>query len=89
MQIKPLQNFILLKPSKVDEKTETGLYLPENIDRDQMNHGHIVEVGEESQGLKINDHVLYKPYAFEEIEYYKLKYLIGRVDGIMAIIHDN
>lgn len=52
--MKPIKTKILFKPFKGNEKTESGLYIPESVQK-LSNKGEIVEVGDKVTGLKKGD----------------------------------
>ena len=84
MRFIPLQDFVLLKELKPEEKTESGIVLPEEIDRER-NQGVIVSRGE---GCKLpvvdGDRVLVRSYGFDEVEIEGEKYLVGKEDNIIG-----
>lgn len=76
--IEPLEFKVLIRPKKVEEKTEGGIYLPdETRDRDKhaVMRGQLVAVGEIAftepdwlQKPKIGDWVIYDRYAGATVE---------------------
>ncbi|MEK7213062.1 MAG: co-chaperone GroES [Patescibacteria group bacterium] len=72
MQIKPLGDRVLVKPSKEEEITASGIVLPETVDKEKKAEGQIVAVGNGEfigkLGLKVGDKILYKKWGGEEIK---------------------
>lgn len=95
MNIKPLSNHILIEPDIKEEKTESGILLPETAEKDRPEKGKVVAVGpgrKTSAGkiipldVKVGDKVIFTKYGPNEIEIEDKKYLIAREDDILAII---
>lgn len=45
LKIKPLNDRVVLEPLKEEEKTKTGLYLPETADKEKSEQGKVLAVG--------------------------------------------
>ena len=79
-----MQDFVLLKELKPEEKTESGIVLPEEIDRER-NQGTIVSRGEMCKlPVEVGDKVLVRSYGFDEVEIEGEKYLVGKEDNIIG-----
>lgn len=96
MNIKPLSNHILIEPDIKEEKTESGILLPETAEKDRPEKGKVIAVGpgrKTSSGkiipldVKRGDRVIFTKYGPNEIEIEDKKYLIAREDDILAIIN--
>lgn len=84
MTLKPLQDFVLLKELKPEEKSATGIILPDDIDRER-NQGVIVEKGANCiLPVDIGEQVLFRSYGFDEVEIDKAKYLVGKEENIIG-----
>lgn len=72
MNIKPLGDRVLVKPSKQEEITATGIVLPETVDKEKKAEGEIVAMGTgeaiAKMGLKVGSKVLFKKWGGEEIK---------------------
>ena len=70
MKLRPLGERIILKPIKEEERTKSGIYLPESSQ--EKKQGEVVEVGTLKDGhlipLMKGDIVLYGGYSNEEFE---------------------
>lgn len=95
MNIKPLSNHLFIEPIEGEKKTESGIVLPENIEKDKPVKGKIIAVGSGKikengeripMSVKIGDIVLFKKYGPDEIEIEGKKYLVGNEDDILAIL---
>ncbi|MBI5306106.1 co-chaperone GroES [Candidatus Wolfebacteria bacterium] len=95
MNIKPLSDHLFIEAIEEEKKTESGIVLPETIEKDKPIKGKIVFVGpgkisEKGEripmSVKIGDKVLFKKYGPDEIEIEGKKYLVGNEDDILAIL---
>ena len=89
MNIKPLADRVLIKPAAAEEKTVSGIIIPDTA-KDKPLKGEVVAVGngtkDEEMVVKVGDEVLYGKYAGTEVELDNEKYLIMRQSDILAII---
>jgi len=95
MQIKPLSDHILIKPTLEDEKTKGGIFIPETADKSSPEEGTVIAVGpgkrlvsgeRSPMEVKDGDHVLFSKYGPTEIKIEEEKYLIVSADDILAIL---
>jgi chaperonin GroES len=89
MNIKPLADRVLVKPADAEEKTASGIIIPDSA-KEKPLKGVVIAVGkgtkDEEMVLKEGDNVLYGKYAGTEIELDDTKYLIMRQSDVLAII---
>jgi len=89
MKIKPLADRVLVKPAPAEEKTESGIIIPDSA-KEKPQRGEVLAIGsgtkEEEMVVKKGDTVLYGKYAGTELEWEGEKYLIMRQSDILAII---
>ncbi|MFH1848670.1 MAG: co-chaperone GroES [archaeon] len=88
MKIKPLGSRVLIKPSKSEEKTSGGIYLPDSA-KEEKKEGTVVDVGRLKDGeipLKKGDRILYGGYSSDEFEFDGEKYLLIQFKDILAKI---
>ncbi|MDR3250525.1 MAG: co-chaperone GroES [Tannerella sp.] len=89
MSIKPLADRVLIKPADAEEKTASGIIIPDSA-KEKPLKGEVIAVGkgtkDEEMILKEGDKVLYGKYAGTEIELDSVKYLIMRQSDVLAII---
>ena len=87
MNIKPLADRVLIRPAAQEEKTVSGIIIPDSA-KEKPLKGEIVAVGDgtkdEAMVLKAGDTVLYGKYAGTEIEHEGVKYLIMRQSDVLA-----
>lgn len=95
MNIKPLSDHILIEQIKEEEKTKSGIILPDTAQKEKSEQGTVIAVG---PGKKTEDgkivpvsvmpgqKVLFNKYGPNEIKIDNKEYLIAREDDILAII---
>jgi len=95
MQIKPLADHILIEPIKEEEKTKTGILLPETAEKERPEQGKVIAVGpgkKNSKGefikleVREGDKVLFTKYGPNEIKVDEKEYLIAKEEDILAIL---
>jgi chaperonin GroES len=89
MNIKPLADRVLVKPVAAEEKTASGIIIPDSA-KEKPLKGEVLAVGkgtkDEEMVVKVGDTVLYGKYAGTELELEGEKYLIMRQSDILATI---
>lgn len=92
--IKPLADRVLIEPAPAEEKTVSGLYIPDNAKEKPM-QGTVVAAGpgkKDESGktialdVKVGDKVLYGKYSGTEVSVDGKDYLIVRESDIFAIL---
>ena len=89
MNVKPLADRVLVKPAEAEEKTASGIIIPDSAKEKPLKGESIAArkgTKDEEMVLKPGDHVLYGKYAGTEIELEGTKYLIMRQSDVLAII---
>jgi len=95
MKIKPLSGYILIEPIKEEEKTKSGILLPETVEKDRPEQGTVIAVGSPKKtssgkiiplGVRPGDKVLFTKYGPNEIKVDDKEYLIAKEEDILAII---
>ncbi len=94
-KIHPLFDRVLVKTLSKDEKTASGIIIPDTIDKETPQQGEIVAVGEgrfDRRGkriplsVRVGDNVYFSKYGYDEITIDDKDYLIIKEDNILAII---
>jgi chaperonin GroES len=94
LKIQPLADRVLVKPSKAEEKTASGIIIPDTAKEKPMQgeivaagKGRIADDGKVSPlELKVGDKVLYGKYSGTEVTIDGEEYLIMRESDVYAII---
>ncbi|UZD24801.1 co-chaperone GroES [Algoriphagus halophytocola] len=89
VNIKPLADRVLVQPAAAEEKTASGLYIPDTA-KEKPQKGTVVAVGngkkDEPLTVKVGDTVLYGKYSGTELTVEGGDYLIMRESDIFAIL---
>jgi chaperonin GroES len=89
IKIKPLADRVLIEPMEAEQKTASGIIIPDTA-KEKPQRGKVIAVGsgtkDEPMEVKVNDEVLYGKYAGTEISIDGKDYLMMRQSDILAII---
>lgn len=91
--IKPVGDRVIIEPIEKDEKTASGIVLPDSA-KEKPQEGKVVAVGSrrnekgerEELDVKEGDHIIFSRYAGTELKHENKEYLIMRESDILAII---
>lgn len=92
MKITPLADRIVVKPSEAEEKTASGIIIPDTAKEKPM-QGEVIAVGKgrvSDDGklipieLKVGDKILYGKYSGTEVTIDGIEYLIMRESDVYA-----
>lgn len=95
VNVRPMGSKVIVKRDEAEEKTESGLYLPEKS-KDKPKSGSVLSVGpgaiNEETGARIpvsvkeGDKILFTSYAGTEIKINNVDLLILDEDDILAVV---
>jgi len=89
MNIKPLADRVLVKPTAAEEKTISGIIIPDSA-KEKPLKGEVIAIGngtkDEEMVVEVGNSVLFGKYAGQELEWEGVKYLIMKQSDILAII---
>ena len=94
MKLKPLSDRVVVKPEEAEEKTASGIILPDTA-KEKPQVGKIVAVGPGKisdtgntikMTVKVGDKVLYGKYSGTEVTFENEDYLIMKENDIFAIL---
>ena len=97
MNLKPLGDRVVIKPSDKEEKTKSGILLPDTAkEKPQegtvkaVGTGRILENGTKvPMELKVGDKILYAKYAGNEFKLDEIEYLIVSEKDVLAVVGSN
>ena len=82
--IEPLGSRVLLKTVEQEDRTSSGLYLPETA-KEKPQMAVVIAVGDDEEiKLKVDDKVLFAKYSGTEISYQGQTYLLMDVSDVLA-----
>ncbi|MFT5207657.1 MAG: chaperonin GroES [Candidatus Omnitrophota bacterium] len=94
MKLKPLADRVVVQPLEAEEKTSSGIFIPDSAQEKQQK-GKIIAVGQgrindegkiQALEVKVSDEVLYGRYSGTEIKVDGSDYLIIKEEDILAIV---
>ena len=90
----PTEGYLVVLQETQNEKTESGLYLPDSVSKEKPSKGVVVAVGDDTKTdsgvlrkspAKANDKVVYKKWGGTEVEINKKEYVFVKFEDILAI----
>jgi chaperonin GroES len=97
MNLKPLGDRVMIKPVDREEKTKSGILLPDTA-KEKPQEGIVQAVGtgrildngtKVPMELKVGDKVLYAKYAGNEFKLDEIDYLIVSEKDVLAVVGSN
>jgi chaperonin GroES len=94
MKLKPLQDRVIVKQSEAEEKTASGILLPDSA-KEKPTRGTVIAVGPGklddngkpmTLGVHVKDSVYYGKYAGTEVEVNGEKFVILRESDILGVL---
>ena len=94
MKLKPLSDRVIVKQTEAEEKTPSGIYLPDAA-KEKPTKGKIIAVGpgklddkgkRMAPSVRAGDAVYYGKYAGMEIEVDGTKYVILRESDLLGVV---
>ncbi len=97
MNLKPLGDRVVLKPVEKEERTKSGIVLPDTAKEkpqegivEAVGTGRILDNGTKvPMELKVGDKVLYAKYAGNEFKVDEIEYLIVSEKDVLAVVASN
>lgn len=90
MKIKPLDDRVLLEPMPAEEKTSSGLIIPDSA-KEKPRVGVVIAVGTDDdlkEKIQEGNKVLFAKYGGDEIEMNGKEYRILQRSDILAVVED-
>lgn len=93
-KIRPLQDRLIVERIEGDEKTMSGLYIPDTA-KEKPQKGKVIAIGKgkvredgtiQPLDLKSGDFILFGKYAGTEVKIDGSEYLIMREDDVLGVI---
>lgn len=93
LKLKPLADRVILKPLEAEEKTKSGIILPDSA-REKPQEAEVVAVGlgkvkdgkRIEMTVKVGDKVIYPKYSGDDIKVDDKEYTIVEEEKILAIV---
>jgi chaperonin GroES len=94
MKLRPLQDRVIVKQQEAEEKTKTGIFLPDAA-KEKPTKGKVISVGPgrlDDNGkameipVRVGDTVYYGKYSGTEVEVDGTKYVILRETDLLGVL---
>jgi chaperonin GroES len=94
MKLRPLQDRVIVKQSEAEEKTKSGILLPDTA-KEKPTKGKVIAVGPGRVddkgkpmeiGLRVGDTVYYGKYSGTDIEVNSEKFVILRESDVLGVL---
>ena len=85
MNFKPLGERVLVKRTEVENKTASGIYIPDNA-KEKPHTAEVVAVGNKVEDVKVGDTVVFEQYRGTEIKLEAKDYLVLNVENIIGVM---
>jgi chaperonin GroES len=94
MKLKPLQDRVIVRQSDAEEKTKSGIVLPDSA-KEKPTKGKVISVGpgklddngkRMELGVRVNDTVYYGKYSGTEVEINGEKFVILRETDLLGVL---
>ena len=85
MKLQPLHDQVIIKPLTAEEKTKSGIILPDTINKDRPEQGEVIAVGpgrlldngqRAPMSVKVGDKVVFKKYSTEDLKLDDQEYVV-------------
>jgi chaperonin GroES len=95
MNLKPLADYLIIKPLVEETTTKSGIVLPDTIDKEKPEKGEVVVAGSGKilengnlapMSVKAGDKVMFRKYSPDEIKVDGQDYLVIRESDVMLVI---
>ena len=97
--LKPFDARVVVKKPKREEKTESGIFLPDNVnEQGQTAIGEVVAVGPDSRnmmsgevmplGIEVGDKLIYMKMGAYEVKHNNQEYFVITEREIVAVVED-
>jgi len=94
LNLKPAAGYLLIEPLEAEDKTASGIYLPDTAS-EKPQKGKVLAVGPDEitdsgakrgSPVKAGDVVIYKKWGGSEVKIDGTEYLFAKFDDILAVI---
>ena len=85
MNFKPLGERVLVKRTEVENKTASGIYIPDNA-KEKPQTAEVVAIGNKVEDVKVGDTIVFEQYRGTEIKLEGKDYLVLNVENIIGVM---
>ena len=83
----PLGDRVLVEPMVADEKSPSGIIIPDTAAQEKPKQGTVIAVGElqDVTNVKVGDTVLFSDYGYDEVKVDGVEYYIIQSKNLLAV----
>ena len=85
MNFKPLGERVLVKRTEVENKTASGIYIPDNA-KEKPHTAEVVAIGSKVEDVKVGDVVVFEQYRGSEIKIDGKDYLVLNIENVIGVM---
>jgi chaperonin GroES len=94
LKLNPAPGYLVIEPIGAEEKTASGIYLPDSAN-EKPQQGKVLAVGgnevtdsgaKKTSPVKVGDMVIYKKWGGNEVKLEGVEYLFAKFDDILAVV---
>ncbi len=95
MNLRPLNDHVIVEPTAKEEMTKSGIVLPDTADKEKPEKGKVLAIGPGKllddgrravMSVKAGDTVVFKKYSPDEVKIDDKEYLVLSESDIIAIV---
>lgn len=95
MTLTPLGSKVVLQPLEKEKVTQSGIVIPDTVDKNRSLQGTVIAVGPGALndkgervpvGVQVGDMVLYKKYGPDEFEIGGVTYVVADATDLLAVV---
>ena len=95
MQLRPIGDHLIVKPLAKEEKSVSGIIIPDTVEKERAERGEVVAVGpgrtlengtRSTIDVKVGDKVVFKKYAPDEVKVGGEEFLVIKMEDVVAVI---
>jgi chaperonin GroES len=83
--LQPLADNIVAQNEEAENKTASGLYLPEQA-TEKPKTAKVLSVGKDVKNIKVDDRIVYKSYSTTEVKINNVDYVIVKEEDVLATV---
>ena len=95
MNLKPLNDRLIVEPAVKEEVTKMGIIIPDTVDKERPEQGMVIAVGpgkllengtRSTMSVKVGDKIVFKKYSPDEVKIDGKEYLVISESDAIAIL---
>ena len=95
MNLKPLHDNVIVKAVTEEEKTKSGIILPDTVDKEKPEQGEVMAIGpgklldngqRAPMSVQTGNKVMFKKYSPDEVKVGEEEYLVISESDIIAVV---